>query len=59
MDLAAVGQASINMHLAQTQQSVSIAVLKMGMELMEVQTGSMVNSIQQAASFGHQLDILV
>lgn len=64
MDLAAVGAASIDMHLASVQNGVSMKMLKGAMETQEAAAMQMVESLQVAnqppqPSFGHILDIRV
>lgn len=62
MDLAAIGAMSIQMHLAQTQQSVDVSMTKKAMDLQETQASAMIDALEAsvpvAPSFGHQLDVL-
>lgn len=59
MDLSSIGAVSIDMHLAQTQQSVSVAMLKKAMDTTTAQSEQMIDSLRNtipAPLFGHLLD---
>ena len=59
MDLSSIGAASIDMHLAQTQQSVSVAMLKKAMDTTTAQNEQMIDSLRNTVSAplsGHLLD---
>lgn len=62
MDVSAIASMSTAMHMAQTQEAVSVALMKEVMNSQEAQVASLVNDLQAAnpaPSFGHQLDVLV
>lgn len=61
MDVSAVGAATIDMHLSNTQRDVGIAMVDKVMDLQEVQMAQMIEMMETAVppSFGHQLNILV
>jgi hypothetical protein len=46
LDLSSIGAASIDMHLAQTQQSVSVAMLKKAMDTTTAQNEQMIDSLR-------------
>lgn len=57
MDLAAVGQMSIDMHMAQTQEAVGVAVTKKAMDVQETQATALIQMMQrQPTSYGRTLD---
>lgn len=61
MDLAAVGQISTQMHMAQTQQAVGVSLTKKVMDTQETQAAALIESLEAAVptqSFGHKLDVL-
>lgn len=62
MDVSAIAAMSTSMHMAQTQEAVSVALMKEVMNSQEAQVASLVNDLQAAnpaPSFGHQLDVRV
>ncbi len=59
MDLSSIGSASIGMHLAQAQQSVSVSMLKKVMDTTTAQSEQMIDSLRNAVPAplpGHLLD---
>ena len=60
MDISAIASASIDMKLAQTQQSAQLAVLKKAMDADSNQALTMIEDMQSAQPApGHLLDIKV
>jgi len=60
MDISAIASASINMHLAQTQQAVGVSMLKKTMDMQQASSDTLIQSMSTAtSSSGHQLDLLV
>lgn len=58
MDMASIGAASVEMHLAQTMNQVSVAMLRKTMDMAESQNAALIADLNAAnpVSFGHALD---
>lgn len=58
MDVSSIGAASVEMHLAQTINQVSITMLKKAMDMTENQSAALIETLNAAnpVSFGHALD---
>ncbi|MDO5603097.1 MAG: YjfB family protein [Oscillospiraceae bacterium] len=58
MDVGAIASASVDMHINQTMNQVSISMLKKTMDMAELENEALIESLNQAnpASFGQLLD---
>lgn len=58
MDISTVASLSTNMHLAQTQQSAELTVMKKALNLQQTEGNEITQMMQTADPVKHQLDIL-
>ena len=58
-DISSIASASIDMHIAQTQQSAGISLLKKTMDMQQSSCDALIQSMDSVAPTEHQLDLLV
>lgn len=59
MDVSSIASASIDMHLAQTQQAAGVSLLKKTMDMQQLSCDTLIQSMDSIAPSEHKLDILV
>ncbi|HCA72155.1 MAG TPA: hypothetical protein DHW78_10940 [Ruminococcaceae bacterium] len=58
MNISTVASLSTNMHLAQTQQSAEVTVMKKALDMQQTEGNEITQMMQAADPVNHQLDIL-